>query len=61
MSFAMLNVIVCTPILAVWLAVSGACHLSRRRARYQRDEWERLRPALSELDADLDRTWAAGQ
>jgi hypothetical protein len=55
------TVIACIPIVVGWLAVR-ACHyrLDRRR-RVEAERWARLAAALSELDADLDRTWAAEQ
>ncbi len=55
----MLNLIACAPILTAWLAVCGTWYQSRRQARREQVEWEQLSPALSQLDADLDRTWVA--
>jgi hypothetical protein len=59
----MLNVIVCAPILAGWLAVCGPWYLmrclARRRRRRAEAAWTRLEAGLSELDADLDRAWIA--
>jgi hypothetical protein len=61
----MLNVIVCVPILIGWLALCGpwylSRHLARRRRRRELAAWVRLSPGLSELDADLDRTWTEGR
>jgi hypothetical protein len=63
MSFTMLNVIVCAPILIGWLAVCGpwylASYLVKRRRRRAEAAWTRLEAGLSELDADLDRAWIA--
>jgi hypothetical protein len=60
----MLNVIVCAPVLIGWLALCGpwylSRHLARRRRRRELAAWVRLSPGLSELDADLDRTWSEG-
>jgi hypothetical protein len=57
------SVIVCTPVLAGWLALCGPLYLSRyrswRRWRRERAEWARLTAGEPELDADLDRAWAA--
>ena len=62
MTFTMLEVIVCAPIVAAWLFVCGpwylSRHLARRRRRRELAAWIRLSPGLAELDADLDRTWA---
>ena len=62
MTFTMLEVIVCAPIVAAWLIVCGpwylSRHLARRRRRRELAAWIRLSPGLAELDADLDRTWA---
>ena len=55
------NVIMCATMLAAVVAVSVIWYLSHRRLRRQHAEWERLRAALSELDTDLDRLWAAEQ
>jgi hypothetical protein len=61
--FSLLNVIVCAPVLAGWLALCGpwylARYLMRRRWRREGAEWARLTAEESELDADLDRTWTA--
>jgi hypothetical protein len=58
----MLEVIVGAPILIGWLALCGpwylSRHLARRRRRRELAAWMRVSPGLSELDADLDRTWA---
>jgi hypothetical protein len=55
MSFTMLNVIVCAPILIGWLAVCGPWYLARylvkRRRRRAEAAWTRLEAGLSELDA----------
>jgi hypothetical protein len=63
MSFTMLNVIVCAPILIGWLAVCGpwwrARDLATRRPPRAEAAWTRLEAGLSELDADLDRAWIA--
>jgi hypothetical protein len=53
--------IACTPIVAGWLAVCVCQYRSDRRRRIGAEQWARLTAALSELDADLDRTWAAEQ
>jgi hypothetical protein len=59
----LLSVIVCAPVVAAWLALCGPLYLSRylsrRRWRRERAEWARLTAGESELDADLDRAWAA--
>jgi hypothetical protein len=59
MSSVTVNVVVCAPILTAWLAVCRTLYVSRRRERRQQAEWERMRPSLSALDADLDRIWSA--
>jgi hypothetical protein len=51
--------IACTPIAVGWLAVRVCQYLSDRRRRAETEQWARLTAALSELDADLDRAWAA--
>jgi hypothetical protein len=57
----MLEVIVCVPILIGWLLLCGpwylSRHLARRRRRRELVAWMRMSPGISELDADLDRTW----
>ncbi len=58
MSSVALNVIVSAPILGAWVALRGSRYLSRLRVRREQAEWERVRAALSALDADLDRAWA---
>jgi hypothetical protein len=61
MGSIMLIVIVCAPILIGWLALCGpwylARHLARRRRRRELMAWLRVSPGLSEIDADLERTW----
>jgi hypothetical protein len=61
MGSIMLIVIVCIPILIGWLAFCGpwylARHRDRRRRRRELFAWMRVVPGMSELDADLDRTW----
>jgi hypothetical protein len=47
--------------VAGWLAVCVCQYLSDRRRRIDAEQWARVTAALSELDADLDRTWAAEQ
>jgi hypothetical protein len=56
-----LTAIACAPILAGWLAVHAHRYLSGRRERRENAEWAQLAAGLAELDADLDRTWAAEQ
>jgi hypothetical protein len=60
-SSVMVNIIVCAPALIAFLAVCATGYFARRRRRRQAAEWERVRPGLSGLDADLDRTWAREQ
>jgi hypothetical protein len=55
------TVIACTPIVAGWLAVCVCRYLADRRRRVEAEQWARLTAALSELDANLDRSWAAEQ
>jgi hypothetical protein len=57
----MLTLIACTPILAGWLGVWAARYLTGRRRRVRAARWARLAVFLSDLDADLDRAWAAEQ
>jgi hypothetical protein len=61
MGSIMLIVIVCAPILIGWLALCGPWyltrHLTRRRRRRELMAWLRVSPGLSEIDADLERTW----
>jgi hypothetical protein len=61
MGSIMLIVIVCAPILIGWLAFCGpwylARHLARRRRQQELRDWVRIAPGLSEMDADLDRSW----
>jgi hypothetical protein len=61
MGSIMLIVIVCAPILIGWLALCGPWyltrHLARRRRRRELMAWLRVSPGLSEIDADLERTW----
>lgn len=63
MSSVMLNLVLCVPVLIVWLAVCGPWYLSRhlasRRRRREQAAWARLEPELSDVDADLDRAWLA--
>lgn len=63
MGFSLLSVIVCAPVLVGWLALCGPLYLYRhqlrRRQRRERAEWARLVAGEPDLDADLDRTWAA--
>jgi hypothetical protein len=58
----MLEWIVCAPILIGWLLLCGpwylSRHLARRRRRRELTAWMRVSPGLSDLDADLDRTWS---
>jgi hypothetical protein len=58
----MLEVIVSAPILLAWLLLCGpwylSRHLARRRRRQELTAWMRVSPGLSDLDADLDRTWS---
>jgi hypothetical protein len=61
MGSSVLTVVACTPILAGWLAVCLFQCLAVRRRRRQDAEWTRLAAALSDLDAELDHTWAAEQ
>lgn len=55
------TVIACTPIVVGWLAVCVCQYLSDRRRRRDAARWAQLAAALSELDADLDRSWAVEQ
>jgi hypothetical protein len=61
----MLEWIVCAPILIGWLLLCGpwylSRHLARRRRRRELTAWMRVSPGLSDLDADLDRTWSEDQ
>jgi hypothetical protein len=61
----MLEVLICAPILIAWLLLCGrwylSRHLARRRRRRELVAWMRMSPGISELDADLDRTWTANQ
>ena len=63
MGFSLVNVLVCAPVLAGWLALCGPGYLARfllwRRQGRERAEWARLTAAESALDADLDRAWTA--
>jgi hypothetical protein len=59
MGSSVLTVVACTPILAGWLAVRVFHCLAVRRRRRQDAEWTALAAALSDLDTELDRTWAA--
>jgi hypothetical protein len=58
----MWELIVCAPILIGWLLLCGpwylSRHLARRRRRRELIAWMRVSPGLSDLDADLDRTWS---
>jgi hypothetical protein len=56
---SVVTVVACAPILVGWLAVCAFRYLAGRRQRRQETEWTRLVAALSDLDAELDRTWAA--
>lgn len=56
---SVLTVIACTPILAGWIAVSVVEYRSGHRRRRQAAEWSRFTAGQSELDAELDRAWAA--
>jgi hypothetical protein len=62
MGSTMLELIICAPILIGWLALCGpwylSRHLARRRRRRELTAWMRVSPGLSDLDADLDRTWS---
>jgi hypothetical protein len=53
--------IACTPILVAWLAVFAYRSRATRRRRREQAQWTRLIAGLSELDAELDRTWADEQ
>ena len=61
MGSSVVTVVACTPILAGWLAVCVFRYLAVRRRRRQDAEWTGLAAALSDLDTELDRTWAAEQ
>jgi hypothetical protein len=62
MGSTMWELIVCAPILIGWLLLCGpwylSRHLARRRRRRELIAWMRVSPGLSDLDADLDRTWS---
>jgi hypothetical protein len=64
MGSIMLEVIVCAPIVIGWLILCGpwylSRHLARRRRRRELIAWMRVSPGLSQIDADLDRTWTEG-
>jgi hypothetical protein len=59
----LLTLIACSPILIGWLAVYACRGWSGGRSRRQQArcqaQWARIAAALSDLDAELDRTWAA--
>jgi hypothetical protein len=58
---SLLTLIVFTPILAGWLGVWLPRYLATRRSRVRALQWARLAIFMSDVDADLDRTWAAEQ
>jgi hypothetical protein len=62
---SLLTLIACSPIMAGWLAIYGcrfwAVGRQRRQEARRQAEWARLTARLSELDAHLDRAWAAEQ
>jgi hypothetical protein len=60
---SLLTLIACSPILLGWLAVY-ACRTwvkdrGRRQQATSRAQWDRLAARHSDLDAQLDRAWAA--
>lgn len=61
MPTSVLTAIACTPIVAGWLAVGVCQFLSVRRRRLHGRQWALLAAGLSELDAELDRTWTEEQ
>jgi hypothetical protein len=58
---SVLTVVACAPIAAGWLAVFVFRYVAVRREGRQDAKWTQLVAALSDLDADLDRIWAAEQ
>jgi hypothetical protein len=56
---SVLTLIACAPIVAGWVAVCVCQYLYDRRRRLNAAQWARLAPSLAELDAELDRGWAA--
>ncbi len=59
MHFSMLNVILFAAVVACWSALGWYSFLSERRRSRQQAEWTRAAAAMSGLDAELDRVWAA--
>jgi hypothetical protein len=57
--FSALNLALCAAFGAGWAAVGWYCwRCARRRAR-QHAEWAGAAAGLRDLDAELDRVWAA--
>jgi hypothetical protein len=56
---SVVTVIACAPILTAWLAVLVYRYQATRRLRREHEQWTRLIAGLSELDAELDRSWTA--
>ena len=61
MSPSVPTVVACTLIVAGWLAACVCQYRYDRRRRLNAAGWARLAASLTELDAELDRTWTAEQ
>jgi hypothetical protein len=60
-SSSVLTVIACAPIFVGWLAVCVCKYRLAQRRRLHGAQWAAVAATLTELDAELDRTWTEEQ